>query len=196
MSVRRAASLLVVLAAVAPIACDLPAGDASSAERAHALLVQARAAGDVDGLWRALDPEVRAALERWVVAERRSLQVLRSGPFSDDDRAAALARLDGGSRAELADGRALFELLLGQVEPVALGFGAGLGAHPRAVTIDGSVATVVTWGGDRIEVHQASSGEWHAAPSPAAASAVLRAAAQAEANLARIRESARRLTDG
>ena len=174
-------------------ACALPPGDHTTPERAHYMMLSAREAGDLDAIWAALHPDIRDQFDRWVSAEKKAIRMLEISPYSDKDREAALAILGHGARAKAEDGRALFEAMMGPVEPVTLGLLTATGARVKGVTLVGDRATVRTWAGDEVIVRQSADGSWYATLPPEVAARVKAAADQAEANLQQIKDNVARL---
>ena len=57
--------------------CSLPMGDQATPESAHYAILRARQAGDVDTLWMLLDPAAVDLFDRWVKAEKKSVEAIR-----------------------------------------------------------------------------------------------------------------------
>ncbi|MCB9728818.1 MAG: hypothetical protein H6746_10120 [Deltaproteobacteria bacterium] len=167
--------------------CSLPMGDQATPESAHYAILRARQAGDVDTLWMLLDPAAVDLFDRWVKAEKKSVEAIRLR-YPTDKQAAALAALDGGRRGALDDGHALFDTLVAGTAPEPLSAMARVGARVRTVTMadEGRQATVRTWAGDEVLLRQGPDGLWYLGLRPEEAARLEAAVRTAETNLKRI----------
>lgn len=177
----------LALVALSQGACSLPLGDQSTPEAAHYAVLQARQAGDLDALWRLLDPAAKALFTRWVDAEKKAAEAVKLR-YPSDKQAAALAALDGGRRGALPDGQALFRVFAsgGVVEPLSTM--AQTGARVRSVLYadEGQQATIRTWAGDEVTLRRGEDGQWYLALRSEEASRLEAAVRTAEANLKRV----------
>lgn len=184
----------IVAIAVTLGACSVPEGDASAPEQAYYQLLNQRAAGDVDGLWSSLHPEVRREFERWHAAEQLALYEIRTA-YPEGDKARALDALAQGARADLADARALFASVLTSTNAEPLGSIEAMAARVRSVDLDEEtgLANVRTWGGDAL-VFERADGRWHWTITAAEFERLKAARATADENLRRVRANLKKLT--
>ena len=178
--------------ALSASSCALPEGSSQSPEGAYYLWVQARQAGDIDGCWNAMHPEVRGYLTRWNEVERETLFIIET-IYPKERRPAALEVLEEGGRARLPDGKALFAALLtrdaGQPLEGLHAFGAGVS---ESESIDDDTVALTTRGGDKVTVKRIDQ-EWSVSLDAQALAELERLVAKAEANLARVSANKRRL---
>ncbi len=179
---------LLALAGLGPgIGCAVPEGDQTSPEGAHYRFLSARGGGDVGGLWELLHPDHRQAFERWHGAEKRAVQQVRV-LYPPDARAAALAAMGGGRRADLEGPHTLFAETLDELAPGELSAMARAGARVKSVSVEAGVAVVRTWAGDEATYRQGPEPEetWYLGLDKDSAARLSEAAAAAEANLERV----------
>ncbi len=194
---RRLCSTLVIASistlGIAP-ACGLPEGDQDTPSAAHYRLVEVRAAGDLDGTWELLDPGARAELERWLLAEKLTLNEINTA-YPAQDKAAALKAIGGGERAELLDAKALFERVALSGAAAPLGSLQTLGARVSSEEIagDGASAIVHTYGGDQVHYVKGDGDRWYFRLPAAEMERLASARARAEANLAQVRANLNKL---
>ena len=188
----RALPLLLVATALG--ACSVPGGDQSGPEQAYYHLLNVRAAGDLGALWELLHPDVRAELEGWYNAEKLAAYDIRTA-YPESDKAAALAALADGARADLPDAQALFAKVLTAPAADALSGTAALSARVRAVASDDAAgrASVTTWGGDDLTFLRGPDQRWYWGLTPVEHERLKVAHRQASDNLKRVRANLKKL---
>lgn len=185
---------LVVISTLAlASACSLPEGDQSSPSQLHYRWVKVRAAGDADQMWDLLHPDVRAEFERWLLAEKRIVNEIKTA-YPKEDATAALAAIGGPERGELDAPKSLFKRFV-KPAPEAPGALGEVAAHVRSEEIseDGTTATIRTFGGDEVVFRKGADGLWYATLAPDEAERLKNARARAEQNLARVKSNLQKL---
>ena len=173
-------------------ACALPEGQGDSPEGAYYQWLHARQAGDIDGCWNAMHPEIRGHLTRWNEIERETLFIVET-IYPKERRAAALEVLEDGGRARLPDGKALFAYLLtreaGQPLEGLQAFGARVSS---SVELNESSVELTTRGGDKAWVKRIDE-LWSVTLSTEQLADLERLVTKAEENLKRVRTNKQRL---
>jgi len=174
-------------------ACALPEGDQSSPTQLHYRWMTVRAAGDGDQLWELLHPDVKAEFERWLLAEKRAVNEIKTA-YPKEDATAALLAMGGAERGELDLPRSLFKRFL-KPSPEVLGTLGEMAAHVRSEEIseDGAKATIRTFGGDEVAFARGDDGLWYATLAPEEAERLKNARARAEQNLERVKANLKKL---
>jgi len=174
--------------------CGLPEGDQTTPAGAHYQWLAVRASGDTDAMWALLDPAARHEFDRWLLVEKLVLNEIKTA-YPRDDVAAALKAIDGGTRGEMADGKALFASFLVETKPEAVGGLGALGARvsDEVVNSEALTATVKTYGGTDVQLVGDAEGRWYVVLSEAQMGNLQSARRQAERNLARVRSNLKKL---
>lgn len=185
--------IVVLCLFAATSACSLPEGDQSSPSQLHYRWLKVRAAGDTDAMWALLHPDVRAEFERWLLAEKRIVNEIKTA-YPKEDATAALAAIGGAERGGLDSPKALFARFV-KPAPEAPGLLGEVSAHVRSeeVSADGASATIRTFGGDEVTVAKAADGLWYTTLAPEEAERLKNARARAEENLARVKSNLQKL---
>jgi len=181
--------LVVLSMLVVTSACSLPEGDQSSPSQLHYRWLKVRSSGDADAMWELLHPDARGEFERWLLAEKRIVNEIKSA-YPKEDATAALAAIGGAERGELDTPKALFERFV-KPAPEAPGFLGEVSAHVRSEDIaeDGVTATIRTFGGDEVVVKKGADGSWYTTLAPDEAERLKNARQRAEQNLARVKSN-------
>ncbi|TNF24025.1 MAG: hypothetical protein EP329_26015 [Deltaproteobacteria bacterium] len=187
-------ALLALVAALLLGACSLPEGDQSTPEQAYYRLLAVRSSGDVSGLWELLHPEVKSDFERWYAAERLAAHDVRTN-YPEADKAAAMAAIADGKRADLASPEALFARVLTSTSVEALGGLDAWSAHARSSDVDEASgrATVKNWGGDDLTFLRGDDGKWYWGLQDVERERLKVARQRAEENLKRVRANLKKL---
>jgi len=185
--------LSIVVLALSLAACALPEGDQSSPSQIHYRWIHARAAGANDALWDLLDPSVKKELERWLIAERLTVDEIKTA-YPKEDATAALAAMGGAERGEADDPKALFQLIVRPAPEAVASLGA-IAARVRSeeIAADGRSATIRTFGGDEVRFVKGDDERWYATLLPQDLERLRNARAVAEQNLARVRSNLKKL---
>lgn len=188
-------ALVVLFAASVPTwgGCSLPDGDQSSPTQLHYLWVKVRAAGDGDRMWDLLHPDVRAEFERWLTAEKRTVNEIKTA-YPKEDAVKALEVIGGAQRGELDGPRSLFKQFV-RPAPSAPGTLGEVAAHVKSeeVSADGATATIRTYGGDEVTFQKGPDGQWYATLAPDELVRLKTARANAERNLERVKANLQKL---
>lgn len=185
--------VILILVGLALSACSLPEGDQTTPSQLHYKWIKVRAAGDIEGMWGLLHPDVREEFERWLTAERIIVHEIKAAyPQEDADR--AFAAIGGPARAEAASPMALFESFLSP-SPDEPGFLGAIAAHVRSedVSEDGATATVRTFGGDELQFAKGPDDLWYATLPADEAVRLKNARTRAEQNLTRVKSNLEKL---
>lgn len=189
---RRGYFVLLCLLAVTS-ACSLPEGDQSSPSQLHYRWLKVRAGADTDAMWALLHPDVRAEFERWLLAEKRIVNEIKTA-YPKEDATAALAAIGGAERGQLDSPKALFVRFL-KPAPEAPGMLGEVSAHVRSeeIAADGATATIRTFGGDEVVVAKGADGLWYTTLAPEEAERLKNARGRAEENLERVKSNLHKL---
>jgi hypothetical protein len=188
-------ALVISIVALVPMSggCSLPEGDQSSPTQLHYLWVKVRAAGDADRMWDLLHPDVRAEFERWLTAEKRTVNEIKTA-YPKEDAVKALEVIGGSKRGELDAPKSLFKLFV-RPTPDAPGSLGEVAAHVKSedLSADGATATIRTYGGDEVVFQKGGDGQWYATLAPDELVRLKTARANAERNLERVKANLQKL---